>query len=129
MKNDKNQAKAGVRDEDLEALVHQVLRADGKVFPASEKDISNLEAEIDIEEVKPIDPARLLARIRGEKTDESSDKLVPLFGKFRTKSKKTCWQWPRAMVVKLPRKYANRWNRTGSTRKNGSMIRKANEQA
>jgi hypothetical protein len=80
MKNDKNQAKAGVRDEDLEALVHQVLRADGKVFPASEKDISNLEAEIDIEEVKPIDPARLLARIRGEKTEESSDKVVPLFG-------------------------------------------------
>jgi len=80
MKNDKNQAKVGVRDEDLEALVHQVLRADGKVFPASEKDISNLEAEIDIEEVKPIDPARLLARIRGEKTEEICDKVVPLFG-------------------------------------------------
>lgn len=80
MKNDKNQAKAGVRDEDLEALVHQVLRADGKVFPASEKDITNLEAEIDTDEVKPIDPARLLARVRGEKAEESSDKVVPLFG-------------------------------------------------
>ncbi len=84
MKNDKNQAKAGVREEDLEALVHQVLREDGRVFPASEKDISNLESEIDIEEVKPIDPARLLARIRGEKTDESSDKAVPLFGNVPT---------------------------------------------
>lgn len=80
MKNDKNQAKAGVRDKDLEALVHQVLRADGKVFPVSERDISNLESEIDTDEVKPIDPARLLARIRGEKAEESSDKAVPLFG-------------------------------------------------
>lgn len=80
MKNDKNQAKAGVREEDLEALVHRVLREDGKIFPASEKDIINLESEIDIEEVKPIDPARLLARIRGEKTEEISDKVVPLFG-------------------------------------------------
>lgn len=80
MKNDKNQAKSGVRDEDLEALLHQVLREDGKVFPASEKDLSNLEAEIDSDEVKPIDPARLLARVRGEEAGEESSKVVPLFG-------------------------------------------------
>src|SRR6266478_3955424 len=80
MKNDKNQAKTGVRDEDLETLLHQVLREDGKIFPASEKDISNLEAEVDPNEVKPIDPARLLARVRGEKMGEDAEKVTPLFG-------------------------------------------------
>lgn len=80
MKNDKNQAKTGDRDENLEALLHQVLREDGKVFPASEQDISNIEAEVDPDEVKPIDPARLLARVRGEATEEDSEKVVPLFG-------------------------------------------------
>src|SRR5579859_1865731 len=80
MKNDKNQAKTGAREENLEALLHQVLREDGKVFPTSDKDISNLEAEVDPDEVKSIDPARLLARVRGEKTEEESDKVVPLFG-------------------------------------------------
>jgi hypothetical protein len=80
MKNDKNQAKAGIREEDLEALVHQVLRKDGKVFPVTEEDIRNLEAEVDPNEVKPIDPARLLARVRGEATEEESDQVVPLFG-------------------------------------------------
>ena len=80
MKNDKNQAKAGIREEDLEALVHQVLRRDGKVFPVSEEDIRNLEAEVDPNEVKPIDAARLLARVRGEATEKESDQVVPLFG-------------------------------------------------
>jgi hypothetical protein len=80
MKNDKNQAKACIREEDLEALVHQVLRKDGKVFPVTEEDIRNLEAEVDPNEVKPIDPARLLARVRGEATEEESDQVVPLFG-------------------------------------------------
>lgn len=80
MKNDENQAKASVRDEDLETLLHQVLREDGKVFPTTEKDISNLEADVDPDEVKPIDPARLLARVRGEKAGDDSEKVVPLFG-------------------------------------------------
>jgi hypothetical protein len=75
-----NQAKSGVQSEALEGLLHQVLREDGKVFPVSEEDIRNLEAEIDPNEVETIDPARLLARVRGEKTEESS-KVVPLFGK------------------------------------------------
>lgn len=80
MKNDKNQAKTGAREENLEALLHQVLREDGKVFPASEQDITNLEAEIDPDDVKPIDSTRLLARVRGEATEENSEKAVPLFG-------------------------------------------------
>lgn len=80
MKNDKNQAETGVRGEDLEALLHQVLREDGRIFPASEKDISNLEAEVDPDEVKPIDPARLLARVRGDEPEKDSEKVVPLFG-------------------------------------------------
>jgi hypothetical protein len=80
MKKDKNQAESGVRDEDLETLVHQVLREDGKVFPVTEEDISNLEAEVDPNEVKPIDPARLLARVRGETSKEEHDQVVPLFG-------------------------------------------------
>lgn len=80
MKNDKNQAKTGAREENLEALLHQVLREDGKVFPASEQDITNLETEMDTDEVTPIDPARLLARIRGEATEEDSVKVIPLFG-------------------------------------------------
>jgi len=75
-----NQAKSGVTSEALEGLLHQVLREDGKVFPVSEEDIRNLEAEIDPNEVKSIDPARLLARVRSEKSEESS-KVVPLFGK------------------------------------------------
>lgn len=65
MKKDKNQAETGVRGEELEALLHQVLREDGKVFPTSEKDIRDLEAKVDPDEVKPIDPARLLARLLG----------------------------------------------------------------
>jgi len=75
-----NQAKSGVTSEALEGLLHQVLREDGKVFPVSEEDIRNLEAEIDPNEVETIDPARLLARVRREKPEESS-KVVPLFGK------------------------------------------------
>ena len=75
-----NQAKSGVTSEALEGLLHQVLREDGKVFPVSEADIRNLEAEIDPNEVETIDPARLLARVRREKPEESSN-VVPLFGK------------------------------------------------
>ena len=75
-----NQAKPGVTSEALESLLHQVLREEGKVFPVSEEDIRNLEVEIDPNEVETIDPARLLARVRREKTEESS-KVVPLFGK------------------------------------------------
>ena len=75
-----NQAKPGVTSEALESLLHQVLREDGKVFPVSEEDIRNLESEIDPNEVKTIDPARLLARVRREKPEESG-KVVPLFGK------------------------------------------------
>ncbi len=80
MKNDKNQAKTGAREENLEALLHQVLREDGKVFPASEQDITKPETEMDTDEVTPIDPARLLARVRGEATEDDSEKVVPLFG-------------------------------------------------
>lgn len=81
MKNHgENPAKKGVTSETLESLLHQVLREDGKVFPVSEEDIRNLEAEIDPNEVQCIDPARLLARVRRERTEESS-KVVPLFGK------------------------------------------------
>ena len=77
MKNAENQAKTGIRDEDLEAILHQVLREDGKVFPASEQDIRNIEAEVDQDNVESIDPARLLARVRGE--DGNADKkVVPL---------------------------------------------------
>ena len=75
-----NQAKPGVTSEALESLLHQVLREDGKVFPVSEEDIRNLESEIDPNEVETIDPARLLARVRREKPEESG-KVVPLFGK------------------------------------------------
>ena len=75
-----NQAKPGVTSEALESLLHQVLREDGKVFPVSEEDIRNLESEIDPHEVETIDPARLLARVRREKPEESG-KVVPLFGK------------------------------------------------
>jgi hypothetical protein len=64
MKNHgENQAKRGTTGEELESLLHQVLREDGKIFPVSEEDIRNLEAEIDPSEVENIDPARLLARI------------------------------------------------------------------
>ena len=80
MKNDKNQAKTGAREEDLEALLHQVLREDCRIFPATERDISNIEAEIDIDEVKPIDAARLLARVRGEQQEPATEKVLPLFG-------------------------------------------------
>ena len=81
MKNHgENPAKKGVTSEALESLLHQVLREDGKVFPVSEEDIRNLEAEIDPNEVESIDPARLLARVRSEKPEEGS-KVVPLFGK------------------------------------------------
>ncbi len=80
MKKDKNQAETGVRAEDLEALLHQVLREDGKIFPTTEKDISNIEADIDVDEVTPIDPARLLARVRGEEKEVATEKVVPLFG-------------------------------------------------
>lgn len=80
MKKDKNQAETGIRGEELEALLHQVLREDGKVFPTSEKDIRDLEAEVDPDEVKPVDPARLLARVRGEEATEDSEKVVPLYG-------------------------------------------------
>ena len=75
-----NQAKPGVTSEALESLLHQVLREDGKVFPVSQEDIRNLESEIDPNEVETIDPARLLARVRREKSEESSN-IVPLFGK------------------------------------------------
>lgn len=81
MKNHgENPAKKGITGEELESLLHQVLREDGKVFPVSEEDIRNLEAEIDPNEVQSIDPARLLARARNQKTEESS-KVVSLFGK------------------------------------------------
>jgi len=80
MKKIENQAKAGAREESLEALLHQVLREDGKVFPTTEEDVRNLEAEIDEDEVEPIDPARLLARVRGERA-KGETKIVPLFGK------------------------------------------------
>lgn len=79
MKNDKNQAKTGIREEDLETLVHQVLRKDGKVFPVTEDDIRNLEAEVDPNEVEPIDTSRLLARVRGETTEQESEQVVHLF--------------------------------------------------
>lgn len=79
MKNRENQAKTGVREEDLESLLHQVLREDGKVFPTTEQDIEHLEAEVDQDEVTPIDPARLLARVKGEK-EQAGEKVVPLFG-------------------------------------------------
>ncbi len=82
MKNHgENQAKRGITGEELESLLHQVLREDGKVFPVSEEDIRNLEAEIDPSEVENIDPARLLARIRNKKTEKfSKPKVVALFG-------------------------------------------------
>ncbi|MCU0857922.1 MAG: hypothetical protein MUC65_05915 [Pontiellaceae bacterium] len=79
MKNHENQAKTGVREEDLESLLHQVLREDGKVFPTTEQDIEHIEAEVDQDEVTPIDPARLLARVKGEK-EQAGEKVVPLFG-------------------------------------------------
>jgi hypothetical protein len=79
MKSDKNQQGPSIRGEDLEALLHQVLREDGKIFPTTEIDIANIEAEIDVDEVKPIDPARLLARVRGEETEEATEKVVSLF--------------------------------------------------
>lgn len=81
MKNHgENQAKTGITGEALESLLHQVLREDGEVFPVSEEDISNLEAELDPNQFEAIDPERLLARVRGEQT-EKPKKLVPLFGK------------------------------------------------
>jgi hypothetical protein len=80
MKNHgENQAKTDIRDEALESLLHQVLREDGKIFPVSEQDIRNLEAELDLDEIEAIEPARLLARVRGEKA-EASETVVPLFG-------------------------------------------------
>lgn len=75
-----NPAKKGITSEALESLLHQVLREDGKVFPVSEEDIRNLEAEIDPSEVQSVDPARLLARVRDEKPEDCA-KIVPLFGK------------------------------------------------
>jgi inorganic pyrophosphatase/exopolyphosphatase len=81
MKNHgENPAKNGITSEELESLLHQVLREDGKVFPVSEEDIRNLEVEIDPNEVQNIDPARLLARVRNQKSEERS-KVVSLFGK------------------------------------------------
>lgn len=80
MNNHGENPKRGITGEELESLLHQVLREDGKVFPVSEEDIRNLEAEIDPNEVQSIDPARLLARIRNQKTADSS-KIVSLFGK------------------------------------------------
>ena len=79
MKKIGNQAKTGAREESLEALLHQVLREDGKVFPTTEEDVRNLAAEIDEDKIEPIDPARLLARVRGEKA-KGETKIVPLFG-------------------------------------------------
>lgn len=80
MKNgNKNQKKADIPREDLESLLHQVLREDGAVFPTSEEDIRNLEADLSGEEIEVIDPSRLLARVRGEET-KAKEKIVPLFG-------------------------------------------------
>jgi hypothetical protein len=79
MKNGEDQAKRAIREEDLEGLLHRVLREDGKIFPTSEQDIRNLEDAIDVDDVKPIDPARLLARVKGEPRGES-EKVIPLFG-------------------------------------------------
>jgi hypothetical protein len=77
-----NPAKRGITGEELESLLHQVLREDGKVFPVSEEDIRNREAEIDPNEVENIDPARLLARVRNEKPEKfAKPKVVALFGK------------------------------------------------
>ena len=77
--NSENQAKCSDTSKALESLLHQVLREDAKVFPVSEEDIRNLEAEIDPTEFKRIDPSRLLARIRREKPQESG-KVIPLHG-------------------------------------------------
>jgi hypothetical protein len=79
MKNGKNQAKTGSRDRNLESLLHQVLREDAKIFPMSDEDIRNLEAEVDLDGVEAIDPTRLLARVKGE-TNELKENIVPLFG-------------------------------------------------
>ncbi len=87
MKNDdKNQKKADILRDDLESLLHQVLREDGAVFPASKEDVRKLVADSIDDEIDVIDPSELLARIHGEET-RTKKKIVPLFGDVSTEVK------------------------------------------
>jgi hypothetical protein len=78
MKKARNE-KPSVREDQIERTLHQVLREDGAIFPVSEHDIETLESELNAEDVTPIDPERLIARVHGDK-EEPQKKVVPLFG-------------------------------------------------